>query len=121
MFFPVSDWFAAFVVTLAVELPIVVVILRAAEPSLVRRVAAVAYANLGSHLAVWYVLTQLFEVGTASYLLVAEGWAVVAEALFYGLVVRGVSPRRAVLAAVVANGASFAVGRLGRMWLGDVP
>lgn len=121
MFFPVADWFAAFVVTLAVELPIVVVILRAAEPSLARRVAAVVYANLGSHLVVWYVLTQLFELGTATYLIVAEGWAVAAEAVFYALILRGVPPGRAATAAVIANGASLAVGRLSRVWLGDLP
>ena len=121
MFFPFSDWFAAFVLTLVVELPIVAVVLRQAEPWLVRRLAAGVYANLASHLVVWYVLTQLFELGSAAYLLAAEGWAVAAETVFYALVLRGVSPRRAALTAVVANGASFAVGRLGRTWLGDVP
>jgi hypothetical protein len=121
MFFPVSDWFPAFVLTLAVELPIVAIVLRPVEPWLVRRVAAVVYANLASHLAVWYVLTQLFELGSAAYLLAAEGWAIAAETAFYALVLRGVSPRRAAVAAVVANGASFAVGRVSRLWLGDMP
>ena len=121
MFFPVSDWFPAFILTIAVELPIVIVLLRDAEPSLVRLGAGIVYANLATHLAVWYVLTQLFELGTAGYLLAAEGWAVAAEALFYLLVLRDVSPRRAVVAAVVANTASFAVGRLGGAWLGGLP
>jgi hypothetical protein len=121
MFFPVSDWFPAFVLTLAVELPIVAIVLRTVEPWLVRRLAAVVYANLASHLAVWYVLTQLFELGSAAYLLAAEGWAIAAETAFYALVLRGVSPRRAAVAAVVANGASFAVGRVSRLWLGDMP
>lgn len=121
MFFPISDWFAAFVLTLAVELPIVIVLLRPAEPSLVRRVAAAVYANLASHLVVWYVLTQLLELGTAAYVLAAESWAIAAEALFYLLVLRGVSPRRAIAVAVTANGASFVVGRIARTWLGDLP
>lgn len=121
MFFPVSEWFPAFVLTLAVELPIAGTLLAAAEPSIVRRFAAVSYANLASHLAVWYVLTQLLEVGSAAYLACAEGWAVLSEALFYGLVLRDVSPRRALIAAVVANATSFLVGRVGRSWLGGLP
>ena len=121
MFFPISDWFAAFVLTLAVELPIAVIALRPAEPQVLRLVALVVYANLATHVAVWYVFSQLLEVGSAGYVLLVEGWAFGAEALFYAVAIRGLSARRAVAVAFVANAASFAVGRLiGRQWLGLV-
>ena len=119
MFFPVSDWFAAFVLTLAVEIPIVVALLRPVEPHIPRLVALVVYANLATHVAVWYVFTQLFEPGTPTYTVAAEAWAVVAEALFYRVAIRDLTSRRAAAVALVANAASFVVGRLiGRAWLG---
>jgi hypothetical protein len=112
MFFPVSGWFVAFVLTLAVELPVVAWLLRRDEPDLLRRVALVVFANLVTHPAVWYVFSQLFLVGTPEYLLAAESWAIAAEAAFYFVVVRGLPAGRAILVAIVANGASFAVGRI---------
>jgi hypothetical protein len=112
MFFPVSDWFAAFVLTLAVEAPIVALVFRRAEPDLVRLGIFIVFANLATHLAVWYVITQLLLVGTLGYTLVAETWATAAEAVFYRAAIRGLSARRAIAAAVVANGASFLAGRL---------
>ncbi len=112
MFFPVSGWFAAFVLTLAVEVPIVAWLLRRAEPVLWRRVALAVFANLVTHPAVWYVFSQLFVVGTVEYTLAAEAWAIAAEAVFYAVVIRGLGVPRAVVVAVVANGASFAVGRI---------
>jgi hypothetical protein len=112
MFFPISGWFAAFVLTLAIELPIVAWLLRHAEPDLRRRVALAVFANLVTHPAVWYVFSQLFVIDTLEYTLVAEGWAVVAEALFYVVAIRGLGIGRAIVVAVLANGASFAVGRI---------
>ena len=112
MFFPVSGWFAAFVLTLAIELPIGAWLLRRAEPDLRRRVALVGFANLATHPAVWYVFSQLFLVGTVEYLVAAEGWAIAAEALFYVVAIRGLGAGRAIVVALVTNGASFAVGRI---------
>jgi hypothetical protein len=112
MFFPVSDWFAAFVLTLAVEAPIVALLFRRVESDFVRLGIFIVFANLATHLAVWYVISQLLLVGTVSYVLVAETWAIAGEAVFYGAAIRGLSARRAMAAAVVANGASFLAGRL---------
>jgi len=112
MFFPVSGWFAAFLLTLVIELPIVAWLLRRGEPDLRRRVALAVFANLVTHPAVWYVFSQLFEVGTVEYTLAAEGWAVLGEALFYVVAIRGLGVNRAIGVAVLANGASFAVGRI---------
>ncbi len=117
MFFPISAWFTAFVLTLAVEAPVVWLLVRRAEPNLVRLGLFVLFANLATHPAVWYVFTQLFLVGTPEYTLAAETWAIAAEAVFYGVTIQGLGGRRAITVAVAANAASFLVGRLvGAFW-----
>jgi len=119
MFFPVSEWFPSFLITLAVEIPVGWLLLRSDEPSTVRVVALVAFANLASHPSVWFVFTQLFLVGTAEYVLAAEVWAVAVEALFYAITIAGLKPSRALVASLAANAASFLVGRiLTQGWLG---
>jgi hypothetical protein len=110
MFFPVEEWLSAFVLTLVVETPIVVAVLRRAEPELLRLALIAVIANLATHPAVWFVFTQLFLVGTAPYVFTAEAWAVAAEAAVYLVVIRGVEPRRAVTASVLANTASIVAG-----------
>jgi hypothetical protein len=112
MFFPVNGWFVAFVLTVAIEMPIAAWILRRAEPDLARRLALIVFANLVTHPAVWWVFSQLFLVGTLEYTLAAEGWAVGAEAAFYAVTIRDLGPRRAIVVAILANGASFAIGRV---------
>jgi hypothetical protein len=112
MFFPVSGWLAAFALTLAVELPIAVWLLRRAEADVRRRAALVVLANLATHPAVWYVFSQFFLVGTLEYTLAAEGWAFGLEAIFYFVAIRGLTSRRAVAVALIANGASFVAGRV---------
>lgn len=112
MFFPVEEWFAAFVLTLVVETPIVVAVLRRGEPDLVRLALIAIIANLATHPAVWFVFTQLFLVGTPQYVLAAEAWAVAVEAAVYLVVIRGVGTRRAVTASVLANAASIVAGLL---------
>ena len=112
MFFPVSEWFAAFLVTLAVELPIAAWLLRQAEPDLLRRCALVIFASLLTHPAVWFIFTQLFLVGTPEYVLASEAWAVGLETIFYAVTIRALTWRRALFVAAVANVASFAVGRV---------
>lgn len=112
MFFPVSEWFPAFVLTIAVEAPIVAVLLRSTGYEPLRVAVLFVFANLATHLVVWYVLTDLLVVGTAEYVAVAEGWAIAAEAIFYAAAFREISARRAVTVSVVANLASFIAGRV---------
>jgi hypothetical protein len=112
MFFPATDWLVAFLLTLAVEVPVATWLLRRTEPNLLRGAALVVFANLASHPLVWYVWTQVFLIGTVEYVLAAETWAVAVEAIFYAVVVRGLGPRRALAVALVANVASFAFGRV---------
>jgi hypothetical protein len=117
MYFPVSDWFAAFLLTLAVEAPIVVLLVRRAEPDVLRLGILIVFANLATHLVVWYVLTQLLLVGTLGYILVAESWATAAEAVYYKAAIRGLSTQRAIGVAFAANAASWLAGRLiGIVW-----
>jgi hypothetical protein len=118
VFIPVSDWFPAFMLTLAIEVPVGAVLLRRTEPDLVRLVALIAAINLATHLAVWYVFSQLFLPGTLGYTVAAEAWAIGCEAVFYRLVLSGLTAPRALTIAAVANLASFAAGRLiGGTWL----
>jgi hypothetical protein len=117
MFFPISEWFPAFVLTLVVEAPVAFVLLRRVEPSLARLGVLVATVNLATHLAVWFVFSQLFVVRSIAYVAVAEGWAIAAETVFYAAVIGGLGIRRAALVAVAANAASFLAGRLlGAFW-----
>ena len=119
MFFPASGWFAAFVLTLAVEVPIAAYLLRRAEPDRVRLVLLAAFASLATHPVVWYVWTQPFLVGTPEYLVVAEAWAVGIEALFYWAAFRRAGPARALGVSLVANAASFVAGIVvGAIWPG---
>ena len=113
MFFPVSEWLTAFVLTLLVEVPVVVVLLRRWSGEGVPRLLALAVlANLATHPSVWFVFTQLLLVGTPAYTLVVEAWAFGVEALFYAVVVAGLGWRRALVVSLVANLASWVVGRL---------
>ncbi len=112
MFFPASAWFSAFVLTVLIEAPVAWFLLRAAEPSLVRLGLLIVFASVATHPAVWFVFTQLFLVGTLEYVIAAEGWAVVAESVFWWAAIRGLSARRAVAVGVGTNVVSFLVGRL---------
>ncbi len=117
MFFPAAGWFAAFLLTIAIEIPIAGYFLRRVEPDRRRLAILIVFANLATHPIVWYVVTQLFLVGTPEYLLAAESWAIAVEAAFYAVAFRGLDPRRAIAVAVVANAASFIAGSIvGDLW-----
>lgn len=110
MYLPVHAWLVAFLLTVAVEVPIVALLLRGRDPGGWRLVILVVFANLATHPAVWFIFPQLLLVGTLPFTVAAELWAVAAEALFYAAAFRGVSPHRAIGTAVVANAASFVIG-----------
>ena len=117
MFIPLGEWLPAFLLTLCVEIPVALLALSAGRTAIPRteipRAAViVVLANLATHPVVWFVLTQVLLVGTPAYTAVAEAWAVVVEALFYAVAITGIRSRRAIAVAVVANGASFVVGRV---------
>ena len=112
MYFPVDLWFRAFLLTVAVEVPLAAFLLRRFEPSRARLVILLLFANLASHPAVWFIFTQLFLIGTWEYLLVVEGWAVAIEALFYWTAFPGLPARRAIAVSLAANAASVLVGQV---------
>ena len=112
MFFSASGWLAAFLLTLAVEVPVAALLLRRAEPDRLRLVLLIVFANLATHPIVWFVVSQVALVGTATYVLLAETWAIAAEALFYWVALRGLAGRRALVVSVAANVSSFLVGQL---------
>jgi hypothetical protein len=117
MFFPVSEWLTAFLVTLLIEVPLVVLLLRrwVSPPGSVplpTLVALAGFANLASHPLVWFAFTQVFLVGTVAYTIAAEGWAFGIEAAFYAVAVPGMPGRRAIAVSLAANVTSFLAGRL---------
>ena len=120
MFIPADDWLRAFLLTLAVEVPLVAWLLRRAEPQLWRGAAIAVIANLATHPLVWFGWSQAFLIGTPEYVIAAETWAVAVEAAIFAVTIRGLGPRRAVLISLIANGASFAVGRVAVQLLPEV-
>ena len=112
MYFPVDLWFRAFLLTVLVEVPLAAFLLRRFEPSRPRLLILLLFANLASHPAVWFIFTQLLLIGTWEYLLVAEGWAVAAEALFFWVAFPGLPARRAIAVSLAANAASVLIGQL---------
>ena len=112
MFFPAGDWLRAFILTVLVEVPVATYLLRRADPQPWRTAALVFFANLASHPLVWYVWTQVFLFDSTPFVVVAETWAIALEAVFYFIAFRDLPLSRAVLVSLIANVASFAVGRL---------
>lgn len=110
MFFPISSWLPAFAVTVAVEAPIVVLAFRPVTDNLVAVAIVLLFANLATHLSIWYLLTQLLVPGSLAFAAAGESWAVVGETMLYWAAIPEISASRAVLTAAVANLASFAAG-----------
>ena len=104
-------WLVAFAVTLFSELAVAVPLLAGAGTRL-RRVAAVCLAQLATHPAVWFIW-PLFGWPRPTYLLVAESFALVTEALIYRLIFDRLTWSRALAASALANGASVFIG----LWL----
>jgi len=112
---PLAAWFRAFVLTLAVETPIVVALLRSGDRRLAKRLPAALIANAATHPWVWFVFPAW--LGDELALPVSEVFAVLVEAALYALVFgdalrakgRSVAFTCAGVSAL-ANGASYAVG-----------
>ena len=105
-------WLRAFALTLLIELPVAVALLRSsARPDAPawRRASLVLFANLASHPLLWFALSALPLPG-AWTLALSEAWAVLAEAALYRLALDGVPLRRCLLASLAANAASLSIG-----------
>jgi len=102
-------WSIAFLLTLAIEVPLAGFLLRRDEPSRTTLVGKLFFANLATHPLVWFAFPLLpgtWAVTTA----LAEAFAWLAEAVFYSLVFPKVGFRRAALVSLAANAASFGLG-----------
>src|SRR5688572_16208971 len=104
----VRAWLVAFVMTVAVEVPIVAWLYRRREPALGRRLLLGVFASLLTHPAVWFIFPKL-PLPYARQVALAELWAFALEGLYFHVVFPG-DPRRAWLTTVVANGASLVFG-----------
>lgn len=103
-------WLIAFALTLTSEV-VVAVPLLARGGSRARRVAAVCLAQLATHPAVWFIW-PLLGLPRPLFLLVAEGFALVVEALIYRFSFERVSWSRCFATSALANAASVLVGLL---------
>jgi hypothetical protein len=108
---PLRAWLIAFAVTVASELVVAVPVL-AAGGSRSRRVTAVCLAQLATHPSVWFIW-PLLGLSRPLFLLVAESFALLAEALIYRFSFERLSWSRCFAASALANGASVFVG----LWL----
>jgi hypothetical protein len=111
-------WLVAFLVTFAVEAPIVVALTRASETCVWRRLAFAFFAQLVTHPLVWFVFPYIVGLRGGTATLLSELWAWVAEAVFYALVIRGLTFTRALGVSAIANGASVLVGVAFARWWG---
>jgi hypothetical protein len=107
----ICAWLMAFAITVAVEL-VVAVPLLASGGSRPRRVAAVCVAQLCTHPSVWFIW-PLLGLPRPLFLLLAEGFALLAEALLYRFSFERLAWSRCFAASALANGASVLVG----LWL----
>jgi hypothetical protein len=104
-----TPWLSAFVFTQCVEIPIYTRLARATLP-------AAFGASALTHPIVWFIIPELMQGrGYLAMVLVAETFAVVAEALYLGLAF-GVN--RPLCWALLANVTSAGLGLLSRALLG---
>jgi hypothetical protein len=107
---PPGAWLVAFLITVAVEAPIVLALTRGSETGTARRLALVVFAQLVTHPLVWFVFPYIVGLRGATATLLSELWAWLAEAVFYALVIRGITFTRALALSAFANGASVLAG-----------
>lgn len=103
-------WFWAFVFTQMVEVPIYAVGLR------VGLLAAFGASAITLPI-VWFVIFRALPLPYLWLIVIAEAFAIAAEAAYFGLIFHR---RRAWLWSAIANAASFGTGMLSR-WLFGMP
>lgn len=104
-------WLIGFALTLTIEAPWVLWLLKAHEPRLPRRWAALLFANLLTHPLVWFFFPTL-PVPHPWALAASELWAFAGEWWFYGMFVRGLNSRVACTVSLAANLSSWSLGWL---------
>ncbi len=110
MYWLLTFWPFVFGVTLLAEGVVLSLLLR--RDLAPGRIALLALGvNLATHPLIWFVLPHLVSERTA-YLLTAEAFAMIIEAALIYLLLGRRSLSQAVMAAALANAASYAVGLL---------
>ncbi len=108
-------WIRAFSLTLAVEEPIAVPLLRPVERSTIRRVTGVLLANLATHPLVWFFFPHLgWAWQNATF--AAEVWAFGFEIIAYRCIFARATWVRCALLSIAANGGSFLLGLVVAKW-----
>ena len=105
-------WLVAFLITAAVEAPIVVALTRDVAMRVPRRLLLAVFAQLATHPLVWFVFPRIVGLTGRTSTLLSELWAWLAEAGFYALVFPGLPTARALGISALANGASIVAGLL---------
>lgn len=111
-------WLIAFGITLLSELAVAVSLLGAGgsaslgEMSRARRIAAICLAQLATHPSVWFIW-PLLSLSRPAFLTVAEGFAVIVEALTYRFCFSRLSWSRCFATSALANATSVLLG----LWL----
>jgi hypothetical protein len=105
----VVRWLLAFLLTVAVEVPLATLCFRAAETRVWTRLGKLFFANLATYPLVWFAfpLLPLSAVWNTAF---AEGFAWLTEVAFFCFVFPKASLRRAAIVSGCANAASFVVG-----------
>jgi hypothetical protein len=107
-----AAWLRAFVLTVAIEVPLVMLLTRHSRISWPKRACLVFAAQLMTHPLVWYVFPELPGLSRIATLALSEVWACLAEAAVFALLEVAPSKLGAVGIAAIANGASLGVGFL---------
>jgi hypothetical protein len=108
----IAAWFRAFLLTIAIEAPLVMLLTRESRVAWAKRACLVVAAQLLTHPLVWFVFPALPGMSRSSTLVLSELWAWVAEAAFYALVEVAPTKLSAVGVSALANGASLGLGFL---------
>ena len=117
----VAMWVLALLLTLAIEVPLVVVLtgsplgdFQGSQSAMPRRKVAcfAAAAQLMTHPAVWFLFPLIPWMSRGTSFALSELWAWTAEATLYALTAVAPSTLSAVAISALANGASLAIGFL---------
>jgi hypothetical protein len=105
-------WFRAFLMTVAIESPIVILLTAQSRTRWPKRLCLVVAAQLMTHPLVWYVFPAITGMSRYSTFVLSELFAWIAEAAFYAL--EDVAPTKlgAIGVSALANGASLGLGFL---------
>jgi len=109
--FTFADWAFAFVLTIAVELPVCWLVLRSQGATTVRLLWVAAICSVLTHPLLWYVLPDFFDRYT-TFIVVSELAVTLLEALVLWRLVPTKNLSFALLAAAAMNAASVAIGLL---------